>query len=327
MSQLPARAPDPNLIVGLETSDDAGVYRLSDELALVQTIDFFTPIVDDPYAYGWIAAANALSDVYAMGGTPLTAMNVVGFPIDKLDRAWLAAILQGGADAVREAGAALVGGHSVDDVEPKYGLSVTGLIDPRCIWTNAGATAECALILTKPIGMGVVTKAIKDGCASEPDVRAAIRWMKELNRSAAEVGRRFVVHAATDVTGFGLLGHAAEIVAASGVSVTIYANQVPLLPGAREYAADGHVPAGSRRNRAFVEPITLFADDVDELDRVLLCDAVTSGGLLFAVSVAQAQQLVAQLQEVGLVHAAVIGHFETRREPLLQVLAKPQEAM
>ena len=296
-------------MVGLETSDDAGVYRLSDELALVQTVDYFTPIVDDPYAFGQIAAANALSDIYAMGGKPLTVMNIVGFPISKLDKSILAAILEGGADKVREAGATLVGGHSIDDVDPKFGMAVTGLVDPRKVWTNANAKAGDALILTKPIGMGITTKAIKEAVASETVIEQVTYWMAMLNRQAAEIAKAYTVHAATDVTGFGLVGHALEMAKGSSLSLTILANQVPILPMTAAFAKQGLVPAGSRRNAAFVAQATTYVDGLDPIMPTLLTDAVTSGGLLLCVPEQQAASLVAELAQAGMTQSAVIGYF------------------
>lgn len=297
------------MLVGLETGDDAGVYRLGPDLALVQTIDYFTPIVDDPYDFGRIAAANALSDIYAMGGKPLTVLNIVGFPIAKLDKQILADILRGAAATVREAGATLLGGHSIDDVDPKFGLAVTGVIHPDDIWTNVGARAGDALVLTKPIGMGIVTKAIKEAQVSEEAQAQAIHYMAQLNRAAAEVGRAYEVHAATDVTGFGLLGHALEMVRGSGLGLRLAAHSVPFLIGARDYAQRGLVPAGSKRNRAFVEPFVDFAPAVEELTRVILADAVTSGGLLFAVPGGEASAFVAAQKQAGMDQTAVIGEF------------------
>lgn len=306
---MPVTEPNPDLLVGLETSDDAGVYRLNDEMALVQTVDYFTPIVDNAYDFGRIAAANALSDIYAMGGKPLTVLNIVGFPITKLDKGILADILRGAAEKVREAGATLMGGHSIDDVDPKFGLAVTGIIHPDRIWTNTGARSGDALVLTKPIGAGIVTKAIKEAAASELSIAEAIHWMALLNKSAAEVASRYEVHAATDVTGFGLLGHALEMVRGSGLLLTLQSHAVPILTGTREYAQLGLVPAGSKRNLAFVSEATAFAESVDGLTRQILADAVTSGGLLLAVPYEQALSLVDDLRAVGLSHSALIGVF------------------
>lgn len=277
---------------------------------MVQTVDYFTPIVDDPYAFGQIAAANALSDIYAMGGKPLTVMNIVGFPISKLDKSILAAILEGGADKVREAGATLVGGHSIDDVDPKFGMAVTGLVDPRKVWTNANAKAGDALILTKPIGMGITTKAIKEGVAGEEVIAQVTYWMAMLNRQAAEIAKAYTVHAATDVTGFGLVGHALEMAKGSSLRLTIAAHQVPILPMTAEFAKQGLVPAGSRRNAAFVAQATTYATGLDPIMPTLLTDAVTSGGLLLSVPEEQAASLVAELAQAGMTQSAVIGYFD-----------------
>lgn len=310
MQQVDLATPHPDLLVGLDTLDDAGVFRLSPELALVQTIDFFTPIVDDPYAFGQIAAANALSDVYAMGARPLTVLNVVGYPISKLPADVLARILQGGADKVREAGALIVGGHSIDDPEPKYGLAVTGICRPDEVWTNAGARPGDALVLTKPIGSGVITTAIKRGLAREDDVERVTAVMAALNRTAAEVGRQFPVHACTDVTGFGLLGHALEMARGSGVCVYIAAGEVPVLEGAHRFVAQGAVPGGSRKNQVHVGPYVSYRGDVAEEVRVLLADAVTSGGLLMALPGDRADAFVGRLRTEGVAWARVIGRVE-----------------
>ncbi|KUO97217.1 selenide, water dikinase [Ferroacidibacillus organovorans] len=325
MSFLPPTLPNPDLLVGLETSDDAGVYRLSDTLALVQTVDYFTPIVDDPYDFGQIAAANALSDIYAMGGTPLTALNIVGFPISKLPHELLAEILRGGADKVREAGATLLGGHSIDDVDPKFGMAVTGLIDPEKVWTNAGAEANDVLVLTKPIGAGIITKAIKEAVASEAHAQEAIHWMKMLNRSAAEIARRYEVHAVTDVTGFGLLGHALEMARGARRTLLLDADAVPICAGTMEYAKQGLVPAGSKRNLLFVSEATTFAQDVSPDLRTVLADAVTSGGLLLALPAVGAEQLVEALRAAGMTQSAVIGRFSEERVAQIIVARGAQE--
>ncbi len=306
---MPKAEPNPDLLVGLETSDDAGVYRLSEDTALVQTVDYFTPIVDDPYAFGQIAAANALSDIYAMGATPLTALNIVGFPISKLDKEILASILQGGAQKVREAHATLLGGHSIDDVDPKFGMAVTGIVHPDKIWTNSKAQMGDVLVLTKPIGMGITTKAIKEGVASVEATDEVIHWMSMLNKAAAEIGQRYHVHAATDVTGFGLLGHALEMARGSRLGLRVGASHVPVCEPTFQYARQGLVPAGSKRNMAFVCEAAEFAQGLDKLMPTILTDAVTSGGLLFAVPVGEAADLVKDLKAAGMVRSAVIGEF------------------
>lgn len=304
---LPPSMPDANLLVGLETSDDAGVYRLTDDIALIQTVDFFTPVVDDPYAFGQIAAANALSDVYAMGGKPLTAMNLIAFPTDTLGLEVLAEILKGGADKIREAGAIIVGGHSIQDAEPKYGLALTGIVHPDRVLTNAGARPGDKLVLTKPIGVGIITTAIKGGAASPEAIEEVTRVMAALNNSAAEVMQEVGVHACTDITGFGLLGHASEMARASGTGMRIYAGAVPVLAPAREYVRFGIIPAGTRGNLRYLKPFAEFAPEITEEVQLLLADAITSGGLLISVPATKADRLVAGLKERQTIAAAVVG--------------------
>lgn len=303
---LPPTVPNPDLLVGLDTSDDAGVYRLNDDLALVQTVDFFTPIVDDPYAFGQIAAANALSDIYAMGGKPLTVLNIVAFPISTLDKSILADILRGAGDKVQEAGATLVGGHSIDDKEPKFGLAVTGLVHPDKVRTNAGAKPGDKLILTKPIGVGIMTTSIKKDQLSAEETKRVTEVMSTLNKTAAEVMEPYDVHACTDVTGFGLMGHALEMAKGSGTGITIFQSHVPVLPRVRELAEQGFVPGGTKNNFAHVEANITFPDSLDQIGRYILCDAVTSGGLLISVNPDQSEQLLDELQKAG-VEASLIG--------------------
>ncbi len=303
---LPPAEPNPNLLVGLDTSDDAGVYKLTDDLALVQTLDFFTPIVDDPYSFGQIAAANALSDIYAMGGKPLTALNIVAFPISVLDKEILSDIMRGAGDKVKEAGATLVGGHSIDDQEPKFGLAVTGTVHPDKVRANAGAKPGDKLILTKPIGVGILTTSIKRSLLSEEEINRVTTVMATLNKTAAEVMEPFNVHACTDVTGFGLLGHASEMAKGSKTGITIFKEQVPVLPRVKELAEQGVIPGGTKNNFAHLEGDVTFPEQMDELDRLILCDAVTSGGLLISVSGDEADSLLAQLLDKG-VEAALIG--------------------
>lgn len=294
---LPSSA---NLVVGLQTSDDAAVYRLRDDLAIVQTVDFFTPIVDDPWTYGAIAAANSMSDVYAMGGEVLLALNVAGFP-DSLPPAMVTAIFQGAADKVAEAGAVVGGGHTVTDAEPKFGLAVTGTIDPERILTKGGARVGDRLFLTKPIGTGVVATALKRGNADPADVRAAVDAMLTLNRDASRAALAAGgVHACTDITGFGLLGHASEMAARGDAALRIEASRVPLLPGARAYAEQGNVAGGLGRNRDhFVggDPGVRVADGVDPVVATLLFDPQTSGGLLLAVDPDRADAFLAACAE------------------------------
>lgn len=306
LHQLPAQKHDPNLLVGLDTGDDAGVYKLTDDLAIVQTVDFFTPIVDDPYDFGQVAAANALSDVYAMGGTPITALNIVAFPIHSLDKAILTAILRGASDKLKEANCHLVGGHSIDDQEPKFGLAVTGTIHPDHIHTNAGAKKGDKLILTKPIGVGISTTAIKRELLTEEEIKHVTHVMATLNKTAAEVMNQYDVHACTDVTGFGLLGHLTEMATESHQALTISKDDVPVLPRVRELAEQGVVPGGSKNNLKHVKDVVHFEDHHDEIDQLILADAVTSGGLLMAASESDAPALLKELRLKGM-DAKLIG--------------------
>jgi selenide,water dikinase len=300
-------ASDDNLLVGLDTSDDAAVYRVRDDLAIVLTTDFFTPIVDDPYQWGRIAATNALSDVYAMGGAPLLALNLVAWPREGIGFDVLARVLDGGHDVVRGAGAIVAGGHSIDDPEPKFGLAVVGTVHPERVWRNGGARTGDVIVLTKPIGLGVVSTAVKRDQASTAVVDDAIQVMTTLNASArdaiADVGD--AVHAVTDVTGFGLLGHLREMLVASGVAAELDGDSVPVIDGVRELLEAGMVAGGTQRNHAFVAP------DVDwgglsEMEQLLLADAQTSGGLLVAVAPDAADALVDALRRRStLAHAAV----------------------
>ena len=283
------------MLIGFDTSDDAGVYKLSESLALVQTVDFFTPIVDDPYTYGAIAAANALSDVYAMGGRPVSALSIVAYP-GKGDPDVLAQILTGGTEKMREAGCAIVGGHSVADDEIKFGYAVTGVIDPGRVMANAGARAGDALVFTKRLGTGVVTTALKKGAASAADMGAAIESMLALNRAACERMLEFDAHGCTDVTGFGLIGHAREMAAASGVTIEIEVDRVRLLPGALEYARAGAISGGLKNNREFASCAVEKARAIPEALETLLYDPQTSGGLLIALPEAEADELTRRLE-------------------------------
>ena len=304
---LPAPS-DPNLLVGPNTADDAGVYRLSADTALVQTVDFFTPVVDEPYWFGAIAAANALSDVYAMGGRPLTALNIAGFPVGTLPLDALAEILRGGGDKAREAGVTIVGGHTVDATEPTYGLSVTGLVHPDKIFTNAGARDGDLLVLTKPLGSGIATTAIKGGKASASLKDEAIALMATLNRDAAEAMVEVGAHAATDITGFGLLGHLAEMAAGSALAATVSARAVPVLSGVVELAEQGVVPGGTRRNLESLSDQLVFDPAVPEALRLVLGDAQTSGGLLIAIDPEGCPALLDGLRQRGAT-GAVIGRL------------------
>ncbi len=283
------QSSDPNLLVGTSTSDDAGVYRVRDDLALVQTVDFFTAIVDDPYDFGRIAATNALSDVYAMGGRPVSALNLVAWSIDELGSEMLGDVLRGGHDVATAAGVAIVGGHTIDDREPKYGMAVTGVVDPREVITNAGGRAGDVLVLTKPVGAGAVTTALKKGLTDESVLAGAVEVMTELNAAGSAAARAAGARGMTDVTGFGLLGHLHELALASGVSAVVEAAAVPAIPGALELLEDDRaVAGGSRNNRRYAEEFASFDDGVDEVLRRLVTDAMTSGGLLVAIDPARA---------------------------------------
>ena len=311
---------DPAVLVGHDTADDAAVYRIGPDLAIVQTVDLFPPVVDDPYQFGQIAAANSLSDVYAMGARPIFALGVVGFPLAKLQLEVLSAILRGGQDKAREAGIDIVGGHSIDDLEPKYGLVVTGLVHPDRALRNVGARPGDVLVLTKPIGTGILTTAIKRGLLEPAHIEAAVTTMATLNRQAAEHLEGLPVSACTDVTGFGLLGHAHEMARGSKVTIRLSLAEVPLLPRARELAAQGVLPGGSRRNLAWVSEWTRFDDDVAESDRLLLADAQTSGGLLVALPRDAAARYVDALRTSGYgLAVAVVGEVVEASEGGLHV--------
>lgn len=304
LSQLPVMS-HPNVLVGITTSDDAGVYKLNETTALVQTVDFFTPIVDDPYLFGQIAAANSLSDIYAMGATPLTALNLVAFPNCKLPGEVLLAILQGGQDKVAEAGAVIIGGHTVDDNEPKYGLSVTGVAHPDRIWTNAGARLGDSLVLTKALGTGILASAARAEMFLS-GVAAATASMATLNAAAAKVALGFTIHACTDITGFGLIGHTYEMAAGSKVAISLDSQALPLLPEAAAAAAMGLVPGGAYNNRNYFTA-TRFAESVPENIRDICFDPQTSGGLLFALPASEAGSLVEALKAAGVEAASIIG--------------------
>ena len=303
-----------DLIVGTETSDDAGVFRLTPDLAIVNTVDFFTPIVDDPYVFGQIAAANALSDVYAMGGEPRTALNIVGFPKGKMELDVLADILQGGAERVREAGAVVIGGHTLIDPELKYGMAITGVIHPDRVIRNVGVQAGDALVLTKPLGTGIITTAIKRRQATGLSVRAAVASMTALNRTASTVMRDFSVHACSDVTGFGLLGHSVEMAMASGVSIALDSTKLPLLPKAPQLAEEGCITGGCSRNRAYLEDKVRVEASVPAGLVEVAFDPQTSGGLLIAVPSRQAPKLVKALGSAGIAAATIIGRATERQD-------------
>jgi selenide,water dikinase len=314
-----ARQHDANVLVGFDKSDDAGVYKISDDLALVQTVDFFTPVVDDPFTFGQIAATNSLSDVYAMGGRPISALAIVCFP-DKGDISILEQILAGGLAKMMEARCTVIGGHSVRDPEIKFGYAVTGMIHPGRVLANAGAQVGDTLILTKPIGTGVISTAIKRGEAKPAWIEAATRAMTTLNSTAAEIatGRGFQVHAATDITGFGLIGHLREVAAGSGVSIRLQAASVPRLEGAMECIHAGFIPGGLKANREFAECAVGYEPGIPEELKTILYDPQTAGGLLLSVAHPDAQKLLAALRGAGL-PAASIGEIVTQTKPLIQV--------
>jgi selenide, water dikinase len=287
-----AATEDERVLVGSGTGDDAGVFRIDERRALVQSVDFFTPLVDDPYDFGRIAAANALSDIYAMGGTPLTALNLVAFPLERLGGETLRTILRGGLDVATQAGVAVIGGHSIDDAEPKYGMAVTGVVDPECLATNAGGQAGDALVLTKPLGTGAIVAAAKHGMHEPALCSRAVATMVTLNAGAAAAALEAGVHAMTDVTGFGLLGHLHNVCRESGLSAELRAGHVPALGGVQELLQSGQgISGGSRRNAAWAASFASFDDDVEQWRRQLLCDPTTSGGLLVALPPTRVEQL------------------------------------
>ncbi len=308
------------MLVGISTGDDAGVFRLRDDLAIVSTVDFFTPVVDDPYTYGQISAANALSDVYAMGGRPLTALNIVCWPQSGLPHDMLAEVLRGGSDKAREAGVVVVGGHSVADEEVKFGMAVTGVIDPRRIVRNVGARPGDALLLTKPLGTGVLMTAFKRDALGEEHYTSAVNSMKRLNAEAAAVMLKHDAHAATDITGFGLMGHAFKIADGSGVTIVFEESDLPLLQGALDNVRAGMIPGGGKRNREFYGPHVKISEEVSDEMIELAFDPQTSGGLLVAVPEAESIAMLADLHEAGCADAAIVGRVEPRGEFPLELV-------
>ncbi len=317
LAKLPKQT-DPNVLIGFDTADDAGVYQLTPDLALVQTVDFFTPIVDDPYTFGQIAAANSLSDVYAMGGRPISALSIVGFPNTGGDIRILEKILAGGLAKMQEAGCAVIGGHSIGDEEIKFGYAVTGLINPGRVLSNARAHAGDRLVLTKRIGTGIISTALKKNRASERSVKAAIESMNALNRVASEVALKYAVHSATDITGFGLLGHARGMALASGVSLAIDSARVEWLPEAIDSSREGHLPGGLTRNVEFISGCVEFANGVAPEVRNLLYDPQTSGGLLLSVAAEDARKLLGALRDQD-IPAQEIGEVLAKTKPLILV--------
>jgi selenide,water dikinase len=322
LGMLPA-VTDPNVLVGSITADDAAIYKLSDNLALVLTTDFFTPIVDRPYDFGSIAAANALSDIYAMGGVPFAALSIVGFPDAVLPPEVLMEILQGAAAKAGEAGVSIIGGHTIKTEEPIFGLAVVGRVHPDEVLTNAGARPGDLLVLTKPLGVGIITTAAKRGEDSLGAIVEAIAVMSTLNGAASRILAQAGARALTDVTGFGLLGHLRNIVAASGVSATVWSERVPVLAAAREYVRAGIAPGGTHANRKSMSVDVVFGAGIDDPNQLLLCDAQTSGGLLGALPADRADEAVRELRLVGMGDAAVIGRIEAGKRGVISVVRTP----
>ena len=310
---------DERILVGYDDKDDAAVVRLSGGRLLVQTVDFFTPIDDDPYTFGQIAAANSLSDIYAMGATPLFALNIIGFPINTLPKSDLTKILQGGIDKAEEAGISIVGGHSIDDPEPKYGLVVTGEVDEDNLITNSNAQPGDKLILTKPLGTGIIATAVKRGMADKTAMAKSAQSMATLNKLAAEVMKEIGVNAATDVTGFGLLGHLSEMCEASCVSAKIDYSALPFLPSVKELAEKGIVPGGTKRNLKFVKDKVQFSEQLSDIDKLLLADAQTSGGLLISLPAQKAEKYISKFNELSKIKAVIIGKIMEKDEFLIYV--------
>jgi selenide,water dikinase len=311
---------DPNLIVGTEGFSDAGAYAVRDDLLIVQSLDFFPPLVDDPFLFGQIAAANSLSDVYAMGARPITALNIVGFPDDKLELAILTEILRGGADRVRQAGAVVAGGHSVRDVEIKYGMSVTGVVHPDKIFRNVGVQEGDVLVLTKPLGTGIITTALKRGKASEESVQQAVTSMTTLNAAASFVARKHKVHAVSDVTGFGVLGHAQEMASGSGVTLVLESAKLPLLKDAVKLAEKGYVTGGCKRNKDYLDDKMVIGKDVSEGLAEVALDPQTSGGLLIAIGKKHAAKLIDDLHAAGVSAACAIGYATSQQKPWVRLV-------
>ncbi len=323
MRHLPEpKQPNERLLVGHETSDDGGVYQLTEDIALVQTVDYFTPVVDDPYAFGQIAAANALSDVYAMGGEPKTVLNIVGFPIKKLPHDVLAQILAGAQNKVEEAGAVIAGGHSIDDSEPKFGLSVTGTVHPERIFKNIGAQPGDVLVLTKPIGVGIVTTGIKRNQTSPEQESLVTTTMAQLNKHACDVLKNFNPHAVTDITGFGLLGHAYEMASGSDVSFDIKLSSVPILQGTHKLAAEGVIPGGSKANHRWLEEAGAvhYTPSLTATEQLILCDAITSGGLLVSLSPTEAELFINEFNRKDGFEGKVIGRVKDKLSVPIEVV-------
>ncbi len=299
---------DPNVLIDTRTSDDAAVYRINEETAIVQTVDFFTPVVDEPYNFGSIAAANALSDIYAMGAKPLFALNIVGFPSNRLPMEVLKEILKGASDKAAEAGICIPGGHTIEDPEPKYGMVVCGKVHPDKIWTNSGAKENDAIILTKPVGTGILTTALKRGLLSERTKTELISLMSELNKKAADIFEKYSVHACTDITGFGLIGHLSEVSVASRLNVELFSGRVPVLEETANFAAAGIIPGGSKNNLEHFSRHVIWDETISPLTQIILCDAQTSGGLLVTVPADEKEELVTELKKAGLSYSSHVGN-------------------
>ncbi len=313
LSHLPA-ASDPNIIIGTATADDAAVYKIDEKRAIVQTVDFFTPIVDDPYAYGQISAANSISDIYAMGGRPLFALSIIAFPINTIPASILEEIVKGGIDKAKEAGIEIIGGHSIDDPEPKYGLTVTGVVELDKVVRNDRAEAGDVLILTKPLGTGIISKAIKENKASEEDINEAIKVMSFLNKGASEAMTEAGIKTATDVTGFGLLGHLYGMLKASGVGAKLNLSSIPTIKGVFKYAKKGHIPGGTKNNLEYVKGKVIWGDSITNETKYILADAQTSGGLLISCPKDKKEKLLNLLSNANCLAISEIGDVVDDKE-------------
>ena len=307
LKEIPS-GTDPNILIDTKNSDDAAVYRINDETAIVQTVDFFTPVVDEPYNFGSIAAANALSDIYAMGAKPLFALNIVGFPSNRLPMEVLKEILKGAADKAREAGIYILGGHTIDDPEPKYGLVVCGKVHPDKIWVNSGAKENDAIILTKPVGTGILTTALKRGLLSDRTKKELISVMSELNKKAADILEKYSVHACTDITGFGLIGHLSEVSVASAVNVELFAGRVPVFEETANFAAAGIIPGGSKNNLDHFSRHVIWDENISSITKIILSDAQTSGGLLVTVPGNEKEDIISEFKNAGLSYSSHVGN-------------------
>ncbi|MCB8994888.1 MAG: selenide, water dikinase SelD [Bacteroidales bacterium] len=309
----------PDILVGTETSDDAAVYRINDETALVQTVDFFTPVIDDPFEFGAIAAVNALSDIYAMGARPLFALNIVAFPVNRLPISVLQEILRGASSVAEEAGISILGGHTIEDNEPKFGMVVSGIVHPSRILKNSGANVSDLLILTKPLGTGILSTALKRNMISPEEKDGLFNSMRKLNRSVAEIMAKYNVSACTDVSGFGLLGHLKEMAEGAGFSIELNSESIPQLPGALDYASQGIVPGGTSNNIGYTAAFVNFSPDIRKSMQILLADAQTSGGLIMAVKPEEAESLLQEIRANGNKDAAIIGSFTPSSKYLISV--------